>query len=37
IGEHTRKIYRLGDKVRVKVAKVELSTRNIDFVIDEGE
>jgi ribonuclease R len=37
IGEHTRKIYRLGDKVRVKVAKVELSTRNIDFVMDEGE
>ena len=32
IGERTRRILRLGDSVRVKVAKVDLIMRNIDFV-----
>lgn len=31
IGERTRKIYRLGDKVRVQVARVDLDERKIDF------
>lgn len=31
IGERTRKIYRLGDKLRVRVARVDLDERKIDF------
>ncbi len=31
IGERTRKIFRLGDKVRVQVARVDLDERKIDF------
>lgn len=33
IGTRTRKIYRLGDLVRIKVIKVDLPSRNIDFVL----
>jgi len=38
-GEHTRKSYRLGDSVRVKVARVDLDDKKIDFEMldDEGE
>ena len=35
IGERTRRILRLGDSVRVKVAKVDMVMRNIDFVLVE--
>ncbi|MCW9088426.1 MAG: ribonuclease R [Gammaproteobacteria bacterium] len=31
VGDRTRKIYRLGDKVRVQVARVDLDERKIDF------
>ena len=31
LGERTRKIYRLGDRIRVKVARVDLDDRKIDF------
>ena len=31
LGERTRKIFRLGDKVRVQVARVDLDDRKIDF------
>ncbi len=31
VGDRTRKIYRLGDKVRVQVARVNLDDRKIDF------
>lgn len=31
IGERTHKVYRLGDKVRVQVARVDLDERKIDF------
>ena len=39
VGERTRTIYRLGDKVRVQVARVDLDERKIDFdlVLEEGE
>jgi ribonuclease R len=38
IGERTKKRYRLGDKVVIKVVKADLETRTIDFVIaDEYE
>lgn len=33
IGERTRKIYRLGDKVQVKLARVDLDERKIDFLL----
>ncbi|MFA5082797.1 MAG: ribonuclease R [Hydrogenophilaceae bacterium] len=35
LGERTGKRYRLGDKVRIKVAQVELETSKIDFVMAE--
>jgi ribonuclease R len=34
MGERTKKRYRLGDRVRVKVARVDLDTTKIDFVFD---
>lgn len=39
VGERTRRIYRLGDKLRVRVARVDLDERKIDFelVLEEGE
>jgi ribonuclease R len=38
-GEHSRKSYRLGDPVRVRVARVDLDDKKIDFEMlgDEGE
>lgn len=35
IGEHTRKIYKLGDIVKIRVIKADVATRNIDFVLAE--
>ncbi|NLL19665.1 MAG: S1 RNA-binding domain-containing protein, partial [Clostridia bacterium] len=36
LGQHTRKMYRLGDPVTVLVAKVNTEERQIDFeVVDE--
>ncbi len=37
IGERTRKIYRLGDTVRIKVLGASLAKRTIDFVLSEPE
>ena len=34
MGERTKQRYRLGDRVRVKVARVDLGTTKIDFVLD---
>lgn len=34
MGERTKKRYRLGDRVRVKVVRVDLDTTKIDFVLD---
>ncbi len=36
-GEHTRKSYRLGDRIRVKVVRVDLDERKIDFELVEPE
>jgi len=38
-GEHSRKSYRLGDPVRVRVARVDLDDKKIDFEMlgDEGQ
>jgi ribonuclease R len=33
MGERTKQRYRLGDRVRVKVARVDLGTTKIDFVL----
>ena len=32
IGEHTRKVYRLGDKVTIEALQVNIAERNIDFI-----
>ncbi len=38
VGEHTKKIYKLGQKVRVRVETVEKILRTIDFaLVEEGE
>ncbi|MDP4090704.1 MAG: ribonuclease R, partial [Bacillota bacterium] len=37
IGERTKKIYRLGDEVTVKVEKVDIDNREIHFVLSDGE
>jgi ribonuclease R len=37
LGERTGKRFRLGDKVRVRVAQVDLETAKIDFVMAEEE
>ncbi|HEY0719748.1 MAG TPA: S1 RNA-binding domain-containing protein, partial [Gammaproteobacteria bacterium] len=38
LGERTSRIYRLADKVRVKVARVDLDERKLDFeLVDAGE
>ena len=34
LGERTGKSFRLGDRVRVKIARVDLETTRIDFVLD---
>ena len=33
IGERTRKVYRLGDTIRIRVINVDIPSRNIDFVL----
>lgn len=33
IGEHTRKVYRLGDIVKIRVANADLIKRSIDFML----
>ena len=33
MGERTRKRYRLGDRLRVEVARVDLDTSRIDFTL----
>lgn len=34
IGERTKKIYRLGEKVTIKVVKTDIETRTIDFALE---
>jgi ribonuclease R len=33
IGERTRKVYRLGDTIRIRVSQVDIAARNVDFVL----
>ncbi len=33
IGKYTKKVYRLGDKVKVRVVRVDESSREIDFIL----
>jgi ribonuclease R len=35
IGERTAKRYRLGDRVRVRVVRVDIESTKIDFVLEE--
>lgn len=37
MGERYRRVYRLGDNVKIKVAKADIETRSIDFAIVEHE
>lgn len=37
IGEHTKKIYRLGERIKIKVVQVDKLTRIIDFELAEEE
>lgn len=37
IGERTRKIYRIGDAVKVVLAKADISAKKIEFVLVEAE
>ncbi|MCE9632909.1 MAG: VacB/RNase II family 3'-5' exoribonuclease, partial [Methylophilales bacterium] len=36
IGERSGKVFRLGDRLHVKVARVDMETSKIDFVLDDG-
>jgi ribonuclease R len=36
IGQRTKRRYRLGDKVKVKVVHVDLQRRQLDFQVTEG-
>jgi ribonuclease R len=33
IGERTKKVYRLGDTIKIRVSNVDIASRNIDFVL----
>jgi ribonuclease R len=35
-GERTGKSFRLGDRLRIKVVRVDMETSKIDFVLDDG-
>lgn len=37
VGERTRKMYRIGDQVKVLVARADIGARQIDFHLVEGE
>jgi ribonuclease R len=37
IGEHQRRVFRVGDKLRVRVERVDLERRKIDFTLVESE
>jgi ribonuclease R len=36
VGERTAKRYRLGDRVRVRVVRVDIESSKIDFVLEES-
>ena len=36
IGERTKKIYRLGDRIKVKVMRVDMDSSRIDLSLDKN-
>jgi ribonuclease R len=36
VGERTRRVFRLGDRLRVRVSRVDIDERKIDFDLVEG-
>lgn len=36
LGEHTKKRYRIGDEIRVRLSRADVAARQLDFVIEEG-
>jgi len=36
VGERTRKTYRLGDPIRIKVIRVDSAAGKITFTLDQG-
>ena len=37
VGERTHRVYRLGDRLRVRVVRVDLDNRKIDFELADAE
>ena len=37
IGERTKKRYRIGDEIKIRVARADIATKQLDFVIEEEE
>lgn len=37
VGERTRKVYRIGEEVDVRLIKADLASRKMDFILVEGE
>ena len=36
-GEHTKKVYRIGDRIKIKVARADVEARQIDFILEANE
>lgn len=36
-GEHTKKNYRIGDMIRVRLVRADVAARQLDFMIEEGK
>lgn len=36
LGEHTKKRYRIGDEIRVRLSRADIAAGQLDFVIEEG-
>lgn len=36
VGEHTKRTFTLGDRVKISVARVDLERRRVDFALEEG-
>ena len=36
LGERTKKRYQIGDEIRVRLSRADIATRQLDFIIEEG-